>query len=227
MNSFLLTFCCLVLGLMPALAQNKYMAGSLTQFNVNFSVAKKFKLNTKLESRQLFAEKKRDEVKNSQFRYERTDLALVLTRKLSVNNTLGGGYLIRFEDNQFTHRFIQQFNHVRNLDLITIAHRVVTDETFQPANPVEIRLRYRLGVEKALNGRQIDPKEMYVKVNNEYLGIWSSQTTDLEIRSSLALGYNLANTNKIELGLEHRVNELGQLDKAHQFWVTLFFFVSI
>ncbi|WP_170139433.1 DUF2490 domain-containing protein [Larkinella arboricola] len=203
------------------------MRGTLTQLNVTLPVAKKFKLNTKLESRQIFAEKELNEVATNQFRYERTDLALVLTRKLTVNTTLGGGYLLRLEDREFTHRLIQQFNYVNALDMIILAHRVVTDETFQPGKPAEVRLRYRLGMEKALNGRQIDPKEMYVKFNNEYLGIWSNATTDLEIRAALALGYNSADTNKIELGLEYRVNEFNQSEKAHQLWATIGLFVSI
>ncbi|MFC5412891.1 DUF2490 domain-containing protein [Larkinella bovis] len=223
----LVAFCLLFLGLLPAFSQHKYMTGTLTQLNVNFPVFKKFKLNTKLESRQIFREKELNEVANRQFRYERTDLSLVLTRKLSVDNTLGGGYFIRLEDGQLTHRLIQQFNHVRNLDMVIMAHRVVTDETFQPGEPIEVRLRYRLGMEKALNGRQIDPKELYLKVNNEYLGTWSSPATDLEIRGALALGYNSTDTNKIELGLEYRVNEFNQPQQAHQFWATVSFFVSI
>ena len=207
--------------------QKNYIAGTLPQINVNFGVAKNFKLNTKLESRQIFSERNVEELHSNKVRYERTDLALVLTRKLSVNNTIGGGYLIRLEDHELAHRFIQQFTYVRNLEMITIAHRIVTDETFRKSEPASYRLRYRLGIEKALNGRQIDPKEMYLKFNNEYLGIFSNSDPDLEIRGLLALGYNASDSNKVELGLEYRVNELNAPVRANQFWLTIAWFLSI
>lgn len=212
---------------LPAYAQDRYVAGTLPQLNVNFSLPKKFRLNTKLESRQLFAERGPNESDNNRFRYERTDLALVLTKKASLNSTLGGGYLIRLEDNQLIHRLIQQANLVNDLSLITVAHRLVLDETFRPDEPVEVRLRYRLSLEKALNGRQIDPNEMYVKVNNEYLGIWAPGRTDLEIRGSFALGYNAVKDNKVELGFEYRVNEFDQSSQAHQYWATVSWFINI
>ena len=217
----------LIFGTLPAFSQERYVAGTLPQINVNFSLPKKFRLNTKLESRQLFAERKLNEADQNRFRYERTDLALVLTKKTSLNSTLGGGYLIRLEDHQFVHRFIQQANLVNDLDLITVAHRFVVDETFRQTEPLEVRVRYRLSLEKALNGRQIDPNEMYVKFNNEYLGIWASNRTDLEIRGSLALGYNAVNETKIELGFEYRVNEFDQPRQAHQYWATVSWFITI
>ena len=207
--------------------QKNYIAGTLPQINVNFGVAKNFKLNTKLESRQIFSERNVEELRSNKVRYERTDLALVLTRKLSVNNTIGGGYLIRLEDHELAHRFIQQFSYVRNLEMITMAHRIVTDETFRKSEPASYRLRYRLGIEKALNGRQIDPKEMYLKFNNEYLGILSDRSADLEIRGLFALGYNATDDRKIELGVEYRVNEFNQPVRAQQFWATLGVFLSI
>ncbi len=212
---------------LPAHSQNRYVAGTLPQVNVNFSLSPTVKLNTKLESRQVFAEREPDEPTRNRFRYDRTDVGLVLTKKMAVSSTLGGGYLIRFEDHQFVHRFIQQASFVNKLDLITVAHRFVVDETFRQTEPPEVRLRYRLGLEKALNGQQIDPGEMYVKFNNEYLGIWSPNTADLEIRGSLALGYNVIDTSKIELGIEYRVNEFNQPSKAHQYWTTLSWFFSI
>ena len=221
LNLFLLFFP------LEVFCQKSYRAGTLPQINVNFGVAKNFKLNTKLESRQIFSERNAGEPRSSQLRYERTDLAMVLTRKLSVNNTIGGGYLIRLEDGELAHRLIQQFNYVRSLEMITMAHRIVTDETFRKSEPASYRLRYRLGMEKALNGRQIDPKEMYLKFNNEYLGIWSDRSADLEIRGLLSLGYNATDDHKFELGVEYRVNEFNQPVKAQQFWVTIGVFLSI
>jgi hypothetical protein len=209
------------------LCQDQYIAGTLTQANVNFKVLKNWKLNTKLESRQIFSEKEPGLPATHRFRYERADLTMVLTTKISVDNTIGGGYLVRLEDNKFTHRLIQQFNNVRSFEWINVAHRIVTDETFSSSEPVDFRLRYRLGLEKPLNGRNIDPKEFYAKVNNEYLGIWSDSKADLEIRGLFAIGYNATDDNKVELGVEYRVNDFKEPVRAQQFWMTVGWFISI
>lgn len=215
--------------LMPftALCQASYRAGTLPQINVNLEIAKNWKLNTKLESRQIFSEKELDAPASHQLRYERTDLAMVLTTKISADNTIGGGYLIRLEDNALTHRLIQQFNHVRKYESVSLAHRIVTDETFTNADPFSFRLRYRLGIEKPLNGRQIDPREFYAKINNEYLAILSGGRADAEIRGLFAIGYNATDNNKVELGLEYRVNEFNEKVRAQQFWLTIGWFISM
>ncbi|MCF0040438.1 DUF2490 domain-containing protein [Dyadobacter fanqingshengii] len=220
---------CLLYIIIPvtALSQANYRAGTLSQINVNVKVAETWKLNTKLETRQIFSSKKPEALASHRFDYERTDLNFILTKKVSADNTVGGGYLIRLEDGRFTHRFIQQFNHVKNLEVLSVAHRIVADETFSADNSPEFRLRYRLGLEMPLNGQQIDPKEFYGKINNEYLGIFSNSDPDLEIRGLAAIGYNASDNNKIELGLEYRVNEFNTQTKAQQFWLTIAWFVSI
>jgi hypothetical protein len=207
--------------------QAQYRAGTLSQFNVNVKLAETWKLNTKLETRQIFSSKKPEEPASHRFDYERTDLHFVLTKKVTADNTLGGGYLVRLEGNSFTHRFIQQFNNVRKMAVLSVAHRIVADETFSRVNSPQFRLRYRLGLEMPLNGQQIDPGEFYGKVNNEYLGIFSNTDPDLEIRGLMALGYNASDHNKVELGLEYRVNEFNAPVKANQFWLTIAWYLSI
>ena len=221
--------CCLLLGfaVKRLAAQENYLAGTLTQLNVNFSLPKNLRLNTKLEARQIFSEKETSKPASGRLRYERTDLHFVLTKKLSSDNNIGGGYLVRLEDGKLTHRFIQQFNSVHKLEVLSLAHRVVVDETFSKDEATQIRLRYRLGMEKALNGRSVDPREFYLKFNNEYLGIFSNENTDLEIRASAALGYNVTDDNKIELGLEYRVNEFYTAAKSQQFWITIAWYLSV
>jgi hypothetical protein len=221
-------FACVIMLLhLSGYSQKNYRAGTIPQSNINFPVAKKFKLNTKLESRQIFFEQEPGHDKSNNIRYERTDLSVILTRKISADNTIGGGYLVRLEDGKFSHRLIQQFNHVKSYETIRLAHRIVLDETFSSEDPTEIRLRYRLGLERALSGRKIDVREYYLKVNNEYLGIFSSGDPDLEIRASAAVGYNATDDNKVEVGFEYRVNEFNSAVKAQQFWLTIGWFLSV
>jgi hypothetical protein len=227
MRGFIIICLLFSIGVTCVFSQENYRAGTLTQVNVNFSIPRGFKLNTKLESRQIFSEKQTGKEASKKFRYERTDLTLILTKKISADNSIGGGYMIRLEDGQFIHRLIQQFNSVRTFEIGTLAHRIVLDETFRSDKSPEIRLRYRLGLERALNGRSSDPGEFYIKFNNEYLGLFTTDNTDLEIRASAALGFKARDHNKIELGFEYRVNEFYTDTKAQQFWVTIAWFLSI
>ncbi|KAA6437002.1 DUF2490 domain-containing protein [Dyadobacter flavalbus] len=208
-------------------SQAVYRAGTLPQLNVNIKISDNLKLNNKLESRQIFSEKEEEQQARNRFRYERADLTMILTRKLSAANTLGGGYLIRLEEGRFAHRLIQQFNNVTNHEYARIAHRIVTDETFRRDSAVQVRLRYRIGFEKALNGVNIDPKEFYAKLNNEYLGIYEDKSADLEIRALLALGYNATDNNRIEMGFEYRVNEFNKSVQSQQYWLAVSWFISI
>jgi hypothetical protein len=225
-NTIFLTALFAVVGLY-ARAQENYRAGTIPQVNVNFSLPKGFKLNTRLESRQIFSEKETSESVNKAAQYERTDVHAILTKKISADNNVGFGYLVRLEDGKLAHRLIQQFNSVRKLDQFSLAHRLVLDETFRSDEPTEVRARYRLGIEKPLNGRSVDPREFYLKLNNEYLGIFSKEQTDLEIRASAAAGYNATDDNKIELGFEYRVNEFYTAAKAQQFWLTISWYLSV
>jgi uncharacterized protein (DUF736 family) len=227
MYKFLLTVLLYGITHFSGFCQANYRAGTLSQFNVNVKVAETWKLNTKLETRQIFSRKKLEAPADHRFDYERTDLHFILTKKVSADHTVGAGYLVRLEGNSFTHRFIQQFNNVRNLSVLSVAHRIVADETFSRDNSPEFRIRYRLGLEMPLNGQQIDPGEFYGKVSNEYLGIFSNLDPDLEIRGQMALGYNASNSNKVELGLEYRVNEFNAPVKANQYWLTLAWYLSI
>ncbi|MCF2501335.1 DUF2490 domain-containing protein [Dyadobacter chenhuakuii] len=204
-----------------------YRAGTTNQINLNFKVGKALKLNTKLESRQILSQKEIDNSPSHRFQYERTDLTLLLTTKLSVNNTIGGGYMIRLEENTYYHRIIQQFNNVRKFEWFSVAHRVLADETFTNNGLSSFRINYRIGIQKPLNGQYIDPKEFYAKVNNDFLGTWSHGESDFEIGILPALGYTATANNKIELGVDYRVNELKKNSIAQQFWVTLGWFISI
>ncbi|GGB83981.1 DUF2490 domain-containing protein [Dyadobacter sediminis] len=225
-KSFLAVFL-LIFAPAAVFSQAVYRAGTLPQFNLNIRISDNLKLNNKLESRQIFSEREEEQQTRNRFRYERADLTMVLTRKLSAANTLGGGYLIRLEEGRFAHRLIQQFNNVTNHEYARIAHRIVTDETFRRDSSVQVRLRYRIGFEKALNGINIDPKEFYAKLNNEYLGIYEDKSADLEIRALLALGYNATDNNRIEMGFEYRVNEFNKSVQSQQYWLAVSWFISI
>jgi hypothetical protein len=135
--------------------------------------------------------------------------------------------MIRFRDNEVVHRFIQQYSVVKKYNLFRLGHRISTDQTIRNNNPPQVRLRYRIGVEKALNGKDVDPKEFYFKLNNEYLFAIEGRETDFELRLIPAFGYALSDNNKFEFGIDYRLNEFISGASRNQFWLYLGWFISM
>lgn len=222
-----LIFGILLLPFSAVLSQGVYSAGVLPQINLNISLPKDWRLNAKLESRQLFSEGQFEQNFKTAYRYDLTDIALIASKKTGVNNSLGAGYMIRFRNNEVIHRFIQQYSIVKKYDLFRLGHRISTDQTIRNNNPVQFRLRYRIGVEKALNGKDVDPREFYFKLNNEYLFSVEGKETDLELRLIPALGYAFNDNNKFEFGIDYRLNEFISSVSRNQFWLYLGWFISM
>lgn len=221
------TFGILLLLFSTVYSQGVYNAGVLPQINLNISLPKDWRLNAKLESRQLFSEGQFEQNFKTAYRYDLTDIAFIASKKTGVNNSLGAGYMIRVRNNEVVHRFIQQYSIVKKYDLFRLGHRISTDQTIRNNNPVQVRLRYRIGVEKALNGKDIDLREFYFKLNNEYLFSVEGKETDLELRLIPALGYAFKDNNKFEFGIDYRLNEFISGVSRNQFWLYLGWFISM
>lgn len=219
-------FCFLLLVFLAVKAQGKYSTGVLPQINLNLTLPNNWRLNTKVESRQIFSEGKFKQQFKTAYKYDLTDVAMIASKKTGVNNSLGAGYMIRFRNNEVIHRFIQQYSIVKKYNLFRFGQRFSADETIRKNSPVQVRLRYRVGIEKALNGKDVDSKEFYLKLNNEYLFSFEGKETDVEIRLIPALGYAFNDNNKFELGIDYRVSEFKSGISRNQFWLYLGWFIS-
>ena len=127
----------------------------------------------------------------------------------------------RLKDNEFIHRFIQQYTYVKKYSSFRMAHRFSTDQTFVQEAPTEYRFRYRATLEIPLNGKSIDPKEFYLKINNEYLNAFEDREYDLEIRFSPLLDLKLNERNKLELGLDYRLDSFLENETRNHFWTSI------
>lgn len=208
-------------------AQHIYRLGWLPQINTSFSLQNNWKLNTELENRVLLLEGPKSNFSNSRSRLERSDIELVLTKKTGARGTAGAGYLIRLEDGLLIHRFIQQYSFVQKLNGIRLAHRFRTDETFEKREAPQYRARYRIGIEKPLNGQSIDPRELYIKITNEYLGIFQSGNFNLDIRGLAVAGYMISDKFQWEIGIDYRAEELLSADKENQFWLSMTWYSNL
>ncbi|MGO3267375.1 MAG: DUF2490 domain-containing protein [Sphingobacteriaceae bacterium] len=201
-------------------AQNRF--GIMPQINTDFKIGRFMKVNTKLENRFiLYQNPDGDTGKRSE--YERTDIELVLTGTGGALDNFGAGYLIRRDDTNgaFLHRAIQQYSAAQEWGELLLAHRFRTDQTFEKAEAVQYRLRYRVSVEKPLDGQRVDPREYYLKFNNEYLGSLQDSEGNLEIRLLSSLGYNHSEEDQIEVGLDYRAENLIGDNTENLLWLTV------
>lgn len=216
-----------ILYLNSASAQSTYQFGFLPSININSKLENDWSLNTKIESRQLLRTGDFKNVSKNEYDYILTDISIISAKKIGLNSRVAGGYLSRFREEKLIHRFIQQYTMVQRLNDFRLAHRFSTDQTFSREEKPEFRLRYRISSEFALNGESVDPKEFYLKLNNEYLNAWKESDYDLEIRLVPLLGYNLIDNDKIEMGLDYRVNSFLSDRTRHSFWVNLNWFIEL
>lgn len=203
---------------LKAYAQNEI--GLIPQIISDFKIGSKWKVNSKLEGRQIFFKNPFPKGFN-QKEFNRFDVELMATKSINSLQAWGGGYLIRRADNSFTHRFIQQYAITRRLPASRIAHRFRSDQTFVKDESIQFRLRYRLSWEKPLNGYELDPGEFYLKVNNEYLGILQDSKGDMEIRGLASLGYDISDKNKIETGIDYRVENVVTSKPTHRLFLSI------
>ncbi len=217
--------CYLILVLLTGLsltasAQNQF--GILPVINTTIKLKNDWKINTKLEGRQLFKQNPFPSDKSERV-FERLDLEVVTNKALNSTNDVGIGYLIRREEGEFIHRFIQQYAYTKRLYSSRLNHRFRTDQTFQEDEDIQFRLRYRASWEKPLSGLQVDSKEFYLKLNNEYLGILEQSKTNLEIRGLASVGYTISDDNRIETGADYRMEQVFT-DLQHKLFLSIGFY---
>lgn len=208
-------------------AQGTYQAGLLPGLNINQKLDKNWRLNYKVESRLSGAEGRFSEPLKVEPMHVLTDVAALVSSKVGLNNTLAAGYLIRLEKNSVSHRTIQQYTVVRSYHAFRLAHRFSTDQTFSKAEAAEFRLRYRLSFDIPLNGQEVDDREFYLKINNEYLNALQGGTYGLEIRMVPSLGYAFNDANKVELGVDYRFSDFLSGPAENTFWLPITWYISL
>lgn len=195
--------------------------------NVSKDLTNGLSLNFKTESRQSYFTGTFSGESSAKIDYLLTDLALILSTKVGLNNKLAGGYLVRLRSGQTIHKAVQQFTVVRRYSTFRVAHRFAADQAFASDIPTEVRLRYRFTGEFPLNGEEVDPREMYLKINNEYLNAFQNGDYDLEIRLAPLVGYVFADKNKFEFGMDYRVSSFINSPARNSFWISLNWYLKI
>lgn len=210
------------------MAQSEYEVGALPSININGDLSKGWGFNLRWESRQLFAQGEFGGESQKGLEYILSDVSAIISRKVGLNNNIAGGYIIRNTGSEVFHRLTQRFVIVSGYTRFRIAHRLSTDQTFSESENTEYRIRYRISTEIPLNGQSVDPKELYFKFNNEYLQSWQGNESDFEIRLVPSFGYQFNDDNKLEFGLDYRLDSfINNSSSSHTFWLSVGWFFKI
>lgn len=224
-------FLCVLLIFLFALdiqAQNEYQLGFLPKFNLNKGLSQGFKLNLKLESRQLLRRGTFGENNDWQYDYSLTDFAAVMSKKSGVRSSFAAGIQIRRRNEQWFYRLIQQFSFVQKYPQFRLGHRFGLDQTFVDGSSPSLRFRYRISAELPISGQQVDRGELYFKIGNEYLPRLQASSASMEIRLLPVLGLNFTDNNKLELGLDYRMDRFSNPEGFRQsYWMVAAWYIKI
>ena len=218
----------LAFGTHSALSQSTYLIGTLPSVNISTNVNENYGLNFKSEFRQVFAAGFMGDEPIFDHRYIHTDLSIMASRKVGIENKVAAGYLIRMrEDGKNLHRLTQQIALMSHIKGFRLAHRIRADETFHVNSEPRFRLRYRAAADFALKGVTIDPREFYIKLTNEYVNDWQGGDYRLEVRITPLLGYAINDANKLEMGLDYRIGSILKDITTNSYWAMINWYLKL
>ena len=207
-------------------AQGSYVVGFLPEINLNYELANEWKLNANLESRQAIRQGLFDESPGVQYDYLLTDLSVAVSKGVFFSNAWTLGYLLRLRDKAPAHRFFQQYTFNRRYVGYRVGFRLAADQTFSSAEASEYRFRTRAAGEIPLRGLAVDREEYYLKASSEALQKFSDKSYDLEVRLAPALGYAVRDDNRLEVGLDYRLDGFVGGAAEQAFWITAGWYLS-
>jgi hypothetical protein len=153
------------------------------------------------------------------------DLSHFSTFRWRVNRSLGLGILYRFREafeGESTDevRLTQQFNFVTRANSLRFGHRLRTEQRIFPSMTLH-RFRYRFALDGPLQGKKLDPGELYWIGSVEGLLTAGKGLQPIySLRTSGWLGYLANAAIKVQVGGEYRVVNLWKGNRPFLFLLT-------
>ena len=197
----------------------------MPEINFRSDLSDRLSLRTGVESREIFTVRRDGE--SSGFQHGLVDISALMVFKSTANTAASGGYLLRIRNGQTVHRLIQQFTVISYGNGFRVGHRFASDQTFGSDRPTLFRWRYRATGEVPLSGTRVDAGEFYAKLSAETLWLTNQDISELELRFSPVLGFEINRNQGFEFGLDYRMKGVARTTKAHEFWVTAIYFAPL
>ena len=198
-------------------AQTNFTTGFLPKIVVSLKTSDKTKWVNSIESRNRIYDD------FYQFSHSLVDVSSIFSVKTDLNQSFNLGYIIRFRNAEIIHRTFQHYNIIHALTSSKLAQRFAFEQFYQTNKKTTYRTRYRFSFEKPLNGDRLDINEFYVKLGNEYL----YNFTNLEVRFTPYLGYQISKKDKIEFGFDYRLNNFIAKQANNNLWFRATWYVSL
>ena len=197
----------------------------MPEVNIIIPLSDRVKLRTTMESRELLFDDGRE---GGQWVFDHllTDFSAIAAVKVGAAGALNGGYLLRIREGKVFHRLIQRYRFVTDFANIRLGHRFGIDQTFNGDGFFEFRTRYRINLEKALNGERIDPGEFYFKIGAEALWEIFEGRSEIETRLTPILGFEISPGQGFEGGIDYRV-AITLEEPVQVVWLTLTYFKTL
>jgi len=185
-------------------AQSNFSGLGETGLTFNKSFSENYKANFSLKSRYFLYQ-------DASFSYDtrQLDLAHFSTFKIGFNYSASLGFQYRersvIDNGPDEIRLTQQVNYKSNIATLRVGHRFRLEERFFEKLTV-FRLRYRLAIDRPLQGQKLDTGEGYLIGTAETVSSFGQNiNTTHDIRFSALLGWQISKTTKLQGGLEYRM----------------------
>ncbi len=201
-----------------------YKIGTLPQLYITSQLYKDYLLTFKLESRQIINEGE-SPFSSISFKQERSDISAFIRKRVGFNSKLALGYMHRLQGKDLYHRWTQGLSLIYKKKYFNLGHRFLCDQTYSKAESAKYRFRYRYTLELPFKGQEINTKEIFIKLGNEYISVWQDEG-DFEFRTLACIGYVLPSNTKLELGIDYRANQIFTDQIAHQGYLYFAFYLK-
>lgn len=198
-------------------SQSNFDSGFLPKVVLSNNLSDKTKWVNSIETRNIIYDD------NFKFKYSLVDLSSTYSIKTDLNQSFNFGYILRFRRSETIHRTFQHYNLISQLRSSKLGHRIALEQFYQTKKQTTFRTRYRLTLEKPLNGEKVDVKEFYLKIGNEYLYDFEN----LELRVTPYVGYKVSKTNKLEFGFDYRLGDIINAISTQDLWFRTTWYISI
>ncbi len=198
--------------------QNTDRFGTRLKLDAEISNISPWNFKIGLESRIIFRELQHGTEDWLGYRYERTSLTFFGGRSFNNFGSLGAGYMIRQLGPNWVHRGIQQYATKWNSGSWQLGFRLRMDETFAENKDATYRLRYRIGGDRPLKGKELQAEQWFFTWSHEQMPVLQGGEFIYELRVVLELGYQFKDNSKFKTGLEGRWSDIGLDRMEYQLW---------
>ena len=211
----------------PAFCQKSvFFTGIFPEVSVTKRLHNEDRINFKVENQQVVFGNRNTDFEKFKLVHYRTDLMFFYDWRVSPSKSISLGLFHRFQEGSDANRFIQQFSTRQRLRNLRMTHRLRTDQTFIESESIEVRFRYRLGLEIPLKGTTLDPNEPYLLISNEPILSYKDSDFELENRFVFSLGHLFQNGQRLEWSVDYRTDGFVEKPFRTRLWAKVGYFLS-